>query len=337
MINIQKPGLLTSIQDEGRIGYQQFGIGTSGAMDQLSFRLANWLVGNEGNEAVLEITMLGPTIAFEADALIAICGADLSPAVGKQKLQNGRTFFVRKGSVLRFGTCRSGCRAYLAIAGGFAVADVMESKSTYLLANIGGYQGRALQQGDSLQAGECTETAKKLLVSLRNKLGSTAHVWQAPWGVSDSFCKSFSQKIIPIRVTHGKHFDNFDAASRKNFFAKPFHISSQSDRMGYRLENNKLINLSNKQLLSEAVRFGTIQVPPDGNPIVLMADHQTTGGYPKIAEVATVDLPLLAQAKPGDQIQFQSISLAEAHKLMLEREKALQLLRLQINQQFEMA
>lgn len=338
MLRIDKPGLLTTIQDQGRRDFQHVGVVTSGAMDQVSPRIANWLTGNHGSECVLEITMIGPTITFFGEALIAICGADLSPEIDGMSVRNGRSIYVKKDAILRFGKCVSGCRAYLAIAGGFHIPEVLHSKSTYLLAGIGGYHGRALQKNDQLQTGNPSALAEKMLQSFRKNVPINRRFMEQSWSIHTSFISAGSnakKEPLHIRVLKGIHFSWFDQKSKDDFFKKTFQLSSESDRMGYRLEGVKLKRTQMAEILSEAVRFGTIQVPGDGNPIVLMADSQTTGGYPKIAEAASIDLPVLAQAKPGDKLVFAEISLAKAHQLLWQREESMKIVQYQIQAHFQ--
>ena len=324
-IRVIRPGLLSSIQDLGRYGMQKHGVIVSGAMDPIALRIANILVGNEEGEAAIEITMLGPKLQFEEDSLIAICGGDLSPAVDGQAIPEWRPVYVKKDSVLSFGGVKTGCRAYLAVAGGFNLPKVMDSRSTYLRAGIGGYQGRSLLEGDVLQVRDPSYLAVRRMGRLSDKAGSNAASY-TDWVVSKEVLQAYQEKP-DIRAIIGGQFDWFTEESRKQFFKDEFLITSQSDRMGYRLGGPKLELSEPQELISEAVTAGTVQVPSDGNPIVLMADRQTTGGYPKIAQVATVDLPVLAQVKPGEKIRFREIRLEEAQVLLRTREIEIQLLK----------
>lgn len=321
-ITILRPGLLTSVQDLGRFGYQKYGVITSGGMDTFALRLANLLVGNPEGEAVLEITLLGPKLLVQQDMLLAITGADLSARIGGEALPLWRPIHVKKGSIISFGACRSGCRAYLAVAGGFALPAVMASKSTYLRAGIGGYQGRALAADDELVIGEVPEKSRALLARLAEKAGGAIFA-AAEWGISHESLRFYDERLA-VRVMRGRHFNLFAPKSRQAFFEQTFTITPQSDRMGYRLSGSDLQLAQPEEFLSEAVAHGTIQVPPDGNPIILMADRQTTGGYARIAQVATVDLPVVAQCKPKERIRFREVSLAEAEELYLAREQTIQ-------------
>ncbi|NYT84211.1 biotin-dependent carboxyltransferase family protein [Pollutimonas harenae] len=318
-ILVIKPGMLSSFQDLGRTGYQHLGVPVGGAMDSRAHRLANLLVGNDENEATLEVTLTGPTLRFDAPACIAICGAQLNPTLNKEPVPNNRPLIVRRGDILAFGARAIGLRAYIAWHGGIALTSVMASHSTYLRGGFGGYQGRALRKDDTLT----------LNVDLRkHNLDELAHeLWQI---------KVYLPSILgmnpksAIRTVRGAHAPLFTDASVQSFFSDEYQISPQSERMGYRLQGTALKLLSTTQLLSEATSFGSVQVPPDGKPIILMADRQTTGGYAKIAHVATVDLPFIAQGMPGETLRFMEISLEQAQQLDARHEDAFAHLRLSL-------
>lgn len=307
MITVLKPGLCTTIQDLGRYGYQKYGVVVGGAMDSYSHRIANMLVGMEENAPTLEITLVGPVLQFHQDALVAICGGDLSPSINNHFMPMWRPFFVKKDSILRFGHCKKGCRAYLAIAGGIDVPMVMESKSTYIRGKIGGLHGEALKANDVIPTGPLNETSDKMM----KKLNEAPPKWHVP-----------SKPISPIlRVTKGRHFHLFSLESQTNLYETNFEITKNSDRMGYRLNGTGLSLMKREEMISEAVDFGTVQITSDGNPVVLLADRQTTGGYPKIAQVISVDLPHVAQMKPGDRICFREVTLEEAQNIFREEEQ----------------
>jgi len=306
MITVLKPGLLTTIQDLGRIGFQRFGIIVSGAMDSYSHRIANLLVGNEESLPTLEITLLGPHLRFEADALISICGANLSPAIDGVPLRLWRPCMIKRGQELTFGAVKNGCRAYIAIAGGFIVPSVMNSTSTYLRGNLGGFKGRALQIGDSLAFGATSRSLHKV-----------------NWSIAYNARPPLHHSPV-IHIMKGRQFHLFSEESKHRLLTLPYEITHQSDRMGYRLNGPHLEIDNPSEMLSEAVSYGTIQVPAEGNPIILLADRQTTGGYPKIAQIASIDYSTIAQAKPGDKITFKEISHNEAQQLYLEMERKIQ-------------
>jgi antagonist of KipI len=322
MIKITKPGLLTSIQDLGRYGYQKYGVIVSGVMDPQAHRIANLLVGNEENTPTMEITLVGPTIAFEENALISICGGDLSPSIDGEPVRLWRAIFVKKGSELKFGRCKSGCRAYLAVAGGYSIPSVMESKSTYLRANIGGFNGNALRAGDQLSFEPMGELSNKITEKLKISQSHRRFV-EADWSVTHDLIRVYRDETL-IRVIKGRQFHLFTSESKEKLFSEPFEVMPQSDRMGYRIKGPGLAMEQAEEMISEAVSFGTIQVPSGGNPIILLADRQTTGGYPKIGQIATVDLPYLAQAKPGDLLRFTEVSHEQAQRLFLKRERKIQ-------------
>ena len=309
MLKILKNSLQTTVQDLGRTGFQKYGVIASGAMDPYAHRLANLLVGNEEQAATLEIALVGPAIEFTEDTVIALCGGDLSPKLDGQATPMWRMLPIKKGSTLTFGEPRIGARCYLAVAGGIDVPEVMGSRSTYLRAGIGGFQGRALKKGDAVPIGEISQ--QKLLSLLQ--CAENDSDWRLPP------IRYFEEPVI--RMMTGRQFDLFDDDSKKRIFNEVFTVSSDSDRMGYRLEGSPLALETPAELISEAVAFGSIQVPADGNPIVLLADRQTTGGYPKIGQVASVDLPLISQLKPGQQLRFKEISLADAQQCWIEQEQ----------------
>ncbi|OLN23639.1 KipI antagonist [Domibacillus antri] len=317
-IKVIRPGLLASIQDLGRYGYQKYGVIVSGAMDSFSLRMANLLVGNQEGEAAIEVTMMGTSLQFEEDSLIAITGGNLGPVIEGASVPLWRPVFIKKGSILQFTACQSGCRAYVAAAGGFEIPEVMNSKSTYLRGGIGGFDGRALQAGDVLPIQHKTREASRLFHYLKKELGERSFQ-SVDWYVPAGHLLNAGERIV--RVIKGAEFERFSSSSKASFFDQSFQITHQSDRMGYRLSGPKLQLEQSFELLSEAVAEGTIQVPQAGNPIVLLADRQTTGGYPRIAQIASVDLPVVAQLKPGAKLRFTEISLEEAEQLYLKREE----------------
>lgn len=318
-LRVLHPGLLTTVQDLGRSGHQREGIPVSGAMDPFALRVANLLVGNGDDAAALELTLTGPTITFERPALVALTGAELEATVDSQHVPMWRPIRVPGGATLTCGAVRRGCRAYLAVAGGIDVPPVLGSRSTYLRAGIGGHLGRALRRGDVLPCGEPSELAMRIATAFARDDRSLAI---APWGAGSTLRATYGGAPV-VRLLPGAHAAALTPASRERLHGAEFRVAPQSDRMGYRLEGAPLELAEPLELLSEPVTFGTVQLPPGGNPIILMADRQTTGGYPRVGEVAAVDLPLLAQVKPGDRVRFRAISLDEAQALYLAREQEL--------------
>lgn len=303
-VEVVRPGSLTTLQDLGRHGYQHLGVPVGGAMDEVSHRLANALVGNPAASATLEITLLGPTLRFQADALVACCGANLSMTIDGQAVPHATAALVPAGATLQFGRRAAGLRAYLAVRGGFSADPVMGSASTYVRGGFGGHHGRALRKGDTLL--------------LRTSDPSPPQRSAQALAAATALLAAMDDPG-PIRVLRGREWDEFTATAQAAWLAEGWRISPQSDRMGYRLEGPALARTAARDILSEAVAFGTVQVPPDGQPIVLMADRQTTGGYPRIAQVATVDLPRLAQRVPGEYLRFAEIGIEAAHQLLIER------------------
>jgi antagonist of KipI len=315
-IRILHPGLLTTIQDTGRFGFQLHGVIVSGAMDSFALRAANLLVGNDQGAAALEMTLMGPRISFEKAALIAICGANLSPTIQGRPLPLWRSVYVESGSILEFGACQAGARAYLSAAGGIDVPIVMQSRSTYLRAGLGGLEGRALKTGDVLPLESPSGPAIRY-IERETSLSDSRPFHAANWYIGHEALPAYT-KNPTVRAVRGRDYACFTEESKQHFFTGSFLVSTQSDRMGYRLEGAALSLKEAMEPISEAVSFGTVQIPGSGNPIVLMADYQTIGGYPKIAQIAASDLPLLAQVKPGDTIAFQEVSRQEAEALYIK-------------------
>jgi antagonist of KipI len=325
-ITVIKPGALSQVQDLGRYGYQRFGVLVGGAMDEWSHRFANALVGNDQTQATLEITLTGPSLRFNRAMTIAVCGADLSPrldgAGGTHALPHGRPVLVAAGSELRFGARVSGARAYLAVRGGFDVPLVMGSRSTYVRGGFGGLAGRALRKGDVLPVGAVPPGGTGDPVALKeNAASDRAALTLSVPAVPIVAPAAAPEPVQKIRIIAGRHWDVFTRDARGLLLGEKFLLGAQSDRMGYRLEGPPLARARQVEMISEAVTFGTIQVPPDGRPIILMADRQTTGGYPKIANVASVDLRLLAQMAAPQALRFELIALADAQRIYVARER----------------
>ena len=325
MITVTKPGLHDTIQDIGRFGYQKFGVVAGGVMDPYSYRLANLLVGNEETAASLEMSLVGPRLLFEENTVVSICGGDLAPVVAGLSVPMWRPVFIRKGSELRFGAARSGSRAYLAVAGGFDVPVVMGSRSTYVKARLGGMEGRALKKGDVLHVAPPSRLAQ----FTKEKLASDAPFHTAGWQIASELIPTLSNHY-EIGVMRGRQYELFDEDSRHTFWNESFTVSSQSDRMGYRISGPVLRQTKPVEMVSEAVTYGSIQVPTDGNPIILAADRQTTGGYPKIGQLSSVNYTKLAQAKAGDRLSFKEVTIEESQRLVAIQERILRELRTSI-------
>jgi antagonist of KipI len=312
-LRIIRPGLLTTVQDRGRFGLRHLGVVACGPMDPVAFELANGLVGNRSGEAAIEITVLGPEIEFECAALVAICGAQFDATLAGRALPLDRPVFVEKKSILKTGRALVGSRAYLAVAGGIATAPVLGSRSTYLPARFGGLEGRLLRAGDNLplidEVSLLSLERYKNLENRKDMVGLRTVSWSAPALTLPE------REPIVIHAMEGRHHAYFDAAAQRAFFEATWKVSPDSNRMGYRLAGPILARAEALEILSEPTCLGTVQVPANGLPIALMADHQTTGGYPKIAEIAAADVPRLAQLAPGGTVQFARCTLAQAGEL----------------------
>jgi len=333
-IEVMSPGLLTTIQDLGRFGYQKHGVIVSGAMDPMSFRIANLLVGNRENEAALEVTLTGPKLHFKEHSLIAICGGDFEVRINHEPVPLWRPIWVREGSILQFGKLKDGCRSYLAVHGGFHVTQLLGSRSTYLRAGFGGYQGRALRKGDILHTNTPTLSDEKWVQGVVG-ISNETMFRTVPWVINKQALALSANSEASIRMIRGPQYDAFTPDSQAMLATQRFRITPQSERMGYRISGPILKLKERVEMISEPVCFGTIQVPPNGEPIILLADRQTTGGYPIIGYVASVDFPILAQLKPGDQLHFEEITVRQAQQLMIEREKAVKVIKLALEQFWE--
>lgn len=327
-ITITKPGVLSTVQDMGRWEYLSQAVPVSGPMDSLSARIANIALGNKDDAPIIEFTYAVAEFSVDLPALIAYAGEGASLKCGHQLLPVNRPIFIPGGQTVALKNNGNGSRTYLAIAGGFDVPVILGSCSTYLSAAIGGFNGRALQVSDVLKGtNHLTALSKALMNCLSGDI-----IAYPEWAVNKQALGIKSTNVI--RVTSGPESCWFDQASVKTLFDTAFTISLQSNRMGYRLEGPKMQRTNSSELLTTAVTIGTIQVTGNGDLILLMADCQTTGGYPRIAQVASVDLSLCGQLKPGDQIFFKQISQADAEMLYIEREQDLQKLKATLNARF---
>ena len=293
-LRVIKPGWCTTVQDLGRHGYQHYGVSVSGAVDRLALVIANRLVSNPDAAAALEIALVGPELLFEQAAVFAITGADLSPAIDGQGVSMWTTAAIPAGGRLTFGRRRSGARSYVAVAGGFDVPLLWGSRSTHISTCSGGFHGRALMADDTLQVG-LTAGHSEL-----PRIGATLAHDNRP-----IYSDSPTLRVVPGPQLAG-------ARALSVLTKRPYRVSSQSDRMGYRLEGQQLRYARAHSQISDGTAMGALQVPPDGQPILLMADAPTTGGYPKLAVVISADLHQAAQLQPGDTLTFHTTTLAEA-------------------------
>jgi len=301
MIEVIKPGIFTTIQDKGRWGYQSYGVGIAGALDPFALSAANLLVGNPEEAAGLELTLLGPTIKFHQETIFAIAGADLGPKLDGEKIQNWTCHHAPVGSTLSFAGRKSEVRSYLAVSGGIDVPPVMGSRSTYLIAHFGGLEGRTLKSQDRLPISSTSPGAKKFIGKF----------------LPEKFRPPYA-KNPTLRVVLGPFADFFSEEGIRAFFSTEYMITPNSDRMGYRLQGEAIKRQKPSELISCGLANGTIQVPPNGQPIILLADRQTIGGYPIIATMIQADLPLVAQCLPGDRLRFSAVSVDEAREVYLK-------------------
>ena len=300
---VEQAGLQTSVQDLGRAGYGSIGVSPSGAADAVSLRLANLLVGNPADAAALEQTLLGGSYLFPEGGVVALAGADFGAALNGQPLEMDMAHAVMPGGRVSLGKTRGGARCYLSIAGGVRVTSVLGSASTHLLSGLGGFKGRALQKGDVLEIGAPT---KRLL---RRKLGAKAR---------DAF-----QPRKTLRVTEGPQFDWFPEVAQSVLLQSRFRVTEESDRMGLRLDGPPMAMGAGKEMISEGVSLGALQVTPVGQAIILFVEQQTAGGYPKIANVIGADLFCIGQLRPRDDIRFEWVTLEEARGIWIEQQRLL--------------
>ena len=309
VFEVQDGGLLTTVQDLGRYGYQRYGVPVAGALDQFALRVANVLVGNQERDASLEITLTGLRLRFLVDTVIAVSGADLDLRLDDEPVATWRAVAVPHGSTLSFNGVRDGARAYLSVAGGIDVPEILGSRSTYTRSRLGGLDGRALMPGDRLSAiGDEPVNHVEGRELPREQVPSYGH-------------------NHPVRVVLGPQDDAFSQKGLQTFLSASYTVTPQSDRVGYRYEGPQIEHKERADIVSDGIPFGAVQVTGDGMPIVLLADRGTTGGYTKIATVISVDLSQVAQAMPGDTISFQSVTVEEAHQALRQQEDAIQQLK----------
>ena len=313
-ITILRAGPLTTVQDLGRANQRKAGVSIGGALDLHAARVANLLVGNPETDALLEITLGKMRILFHDERAIAWCGAEYSVRVVGEELAPGRAAFLQPNEELEIEPLNHGCRAWIAISGGIDLPLVLDSRATDLRAGFGGLDGRALRDGDELPLG-----------ATANRSGNFTRV--ASWGAPTEWARTASSHPV-LRVVRGSEWPDFTSAAQSAFLGESFTVSTKADRMAARLEGAELRRTSPVEMLSEAVAPGTIQVANDGQPIVLLGDCQTIGGYPKIAHVITVDLPIAAQLRPNDTVRFRETTLTKAHALFVRRENDLERFRL---------
>jgi antagonist of KipI len=303
VIQVQAPGLFTTVQDLGREGFGPMGVSASGAADPVSMRLGNRLVGNAECAAGLEMTLLGGTFLFPEGAVMALAGSDFGATLDGAAVGPWTSLEVRSGQTLRLGPTRSGARCYLCVQGGIIVKPFLGSSSTHILSGLGGLDGRPLRKGDVLNIGSATSSFRKRTI--------------APQALD----RLSPRKVL--RVTPGPQSDWFPESSQQLFYSSAYRVSEESNRMGLRLEGASIPETSSGHMISEGVSLGAIQIPHGGQPIILFVEQQTTGGYPKIANVISADLPNVGQLRPRDEIRFERVGWEAARTLLLEQEKLL--------------
>lgn len=315
-ICIIKPGLLGTIQDLGRYGYGSLGINCGGAMDRYAAQVANVLVGNSVHEAVMEIHFPGPQVLFDQNALISITGGNFTPTLNDEPLPMWQPLVIRKNTILHFPRLQHGARCYIAMHGGFCIEEWLGSYSTNLKAVAGGFQGRQFEKGDELVAKENT-------IYFGAMLRAGKDVVALKWRANFTNAYQYPNEIFFIE---GHEFGDLTEASASDLMQNNFMIHPFSDRMAYRLKGPPLQFKNKTALVSTGVSFGTLQLLPDGALIILMADHQTTGGYPRLGHVISAHLPKLAQLRPSDCVQFKKVSIEQAEALLLAQQQELRVL-----------
>jgi antagonist of KipI len=306
LIEVRSPGLQTTVQDLGREGFGPMGVSPSGAADPIALRIGNRLVGNAEGAAALEMTLVGGTFLFPERSVVALTGSDFGATLDDVVVEMWTAVEVRAGQTLKMGPTRSGARCYLCVRGGMDVKLFLGSASTHLLSSLGGYGGRALRKGDVLRirsAGGTFRTFRKQRLS--------------GWAL-----KQLSPRKV-LRVTAGPQSDWFPDEAHKNFYSATYRLAEESNRMGLRLEGPPITSTSGGEMISEGVSLGAVQITASGLPIILFVEQQTTGGYPKIANVISADLHSLGQLRPRDEIRFEAVDLAAARALLIEQEKLL--------------
>ena len=302
-IRVIKPGMLTTVQDLGRPGFGVIGVSPSGAADPVSLRIGNRLVGNPENAAALEMTFVGGHFLFSDRTTIAVTGADFSASLGLARIPRYMSLPVNAGETLEFGSSNEGARCYLCVQGGIDVPEFLGSRSTHLLSGHGGCEGRALHKGDVLKVGACTPDVRS------RRLAGQGHANLVP------------RKIF--RVTEGPQSSMFSDSAKRIFFEQTYRVTDVADRTGIRLAGEPLELSAGRDMLTEGVALGAVQIPRDGRPIILFVEQQTTGGYPKIANVIGADLYRVGQLRARDEVCFELVSLDTARSLLLRLEEYL--------------
>jgi antagonist of KipI len=326
VIEVQAPGLLTTVQDLGREGFGPMGVSPSGAADAVALRVGNRLVGNAENAAGLEMTLLGGTFVFPEGAVVALTGSDFGATLDGKSVELWMSLEAKPGQELRLGPTRSGARCYLCVQGGIVEKDFLGSASTHLLSGLGGHEGRALRKGDVLNIGPTTkaEAARLGRRALQEKGKNPRSAGDGGAVGKRRLAGRALELLTPrkiLRVTPGPQSDWFPEAAQKLFYASTYRVAEESNRMGLRLEGAAITEGAHGEMISEGVSLGAVQIAAGGLPIILFVEQQTTGGYPKIANVISADLPSVAQLRPRDEIRFELVDFATARALLIKQEK----------------
>jgi antagonist of KipI len=302
-IQVQAPGLLTTVQDLGRPGFGPIGVSPSGAADPISLRIGNRLVANKEGAAALEMMLLGGTFVFPEGAILALTGSDFGATLDDVRVNLGASAEARPGQTLRLGPTSSGARCYLCVQGGIAVKSFLGSASTHILSGLGGFEGRPLRKGDVLRIGRSSKRfrSRKIAAQVSERL--------------------YARKVL--RVTPSTQADWFSESSLRAFYGGTYRVGEQSNRMGLRLDGPPISQRGASDMITEGVSLGAIQVPAGGSPIILFVEQQTTGGYPKIANVISADLHRVGQLRPRDELRFDRVTFDAARSLLVEQERML--------------
>ena len=306
LIEVRAPGLLTTVQDLGREGFGPMGVSPSGAADAVALRVGNRLAGNAEGAPALEMTLLGGTFFFREAAVAALTGSDFAPALDDRRVETWNSVEILAGQTLQLGPTRAGARCYLCVRGGIDVKLFLGSASTHLLSGLGGFEGRALRKGDVLKVGRAIEGFR----TFRKR----------------NLARRALEKLAPrkvLRVTAGPQSDWFSKEAQKLFYARTYRVTEESNRMGLRLEGAAIASAPGAEMISEGVSLGAVQITASGLPIILFVEQQTTGGYPKIANVISADISSLGQLRPRDEIRFELVEMETARALLVEQEELL--------------
>jgi len=319
VIEVLEPGLFTTVQDLGREGYGPLGVSPSGAADAVSLRIGNRLLGNAEREAGLEMTLLGGTFAFPDGAVLTLAGSDFGATLEGKPVEMWTPFEAKPKQVLRVGPTRSGARCYLCVRGGIEVQLFLDSASTHILSGLGGHKGRALKKGDVLTIGPGNRTGQK-------RTGRNAYSSGGGTVGKRRLSARALKELQPrkaLRVTLGPQSDWFSEAAKKIFYESTYRVAEESNRMGIRLQGGAIPAPAGGEMISEGVALGAVQVPEGGQPIILSVEQQTTGGYPKIANVISADFHSLGQLRPRDEIRFEQVDWDTARTVLREQERLL--------------